>query len=168
MDRDMSAAHYHRLNVNSLENLREILCATYPDLCPVFSIEFADGVLIVPRERMHDAASDLKDLGFERFGMVTAVDLGEEFELVCRLQSSKFAVGMFLKTRLPRDDAVIESLTDLWPGADWQEREVYDLMGIEFTGHPDLRRILLPDDWSGHPLRKDYRNEDVIPRPDYI
>jgi len=69
---------------------------------------------------------------------------------------------------VPRDEPAIETITDLWPGANWDEREVYDLMGVEFVGHPDLRRILLPDDWVGHPLRKDYRDDYVIPRSDYI
>lgn len=154
--------------ITSLEALRETLCSAYPDLCPLFSIEFADGVLMVPRSQLHAAAENLKSLGFERFGMVTAVDFGDDFELVYRLQSSRHGVGMFLKTEVPRDECVIDSITDLWPAANWQEREVFDLFGIEFRGHPDLRRILLADDWVGHPLRKDYQDDFVIPRPDYI
>ena len=152
----------------NLETLREALCAEHPDLCPLFSTEFADGSLMVARSQLHATAANLKELGFERFGMVTAVDFGDDFELVYRLQSTRFSVGMFLKTEVPRDEAVIESICDLWPAADWQEREVYDMFGIEFRDHPDLRRILLPDDWVGHPLRKDYRDDSVIPRPDYI
>ena len=152
----------------NLETLREALCATHPDLCPLFSIEFADGSLMVARSQLHATAANLKDLGFERFGMITAVDFADDFELVYRLQSSRFGVGMFLKTEVPRDEAVIESICDLWPAADWQEREVYDMFGIEFREHPDLRRILLPEEWVGHPLRKDYRDDSVIPRPDYI
>jgi len=152
----------------SLEALRRHLCDAYPDLCPLFSIEFADGVLMVPRSRLHSAAADVKALGFDRFGFVTAVDFGDDFELVYRLQAPAFGVGLFLKTEVPRDEAVIESLTDLWPAADWQEREVFDLFGIEFRGHPDLRRILLPEDWVGHPLRKDYQDDRIVRRPDYI
>jgi NADH-quinone oxidoreductase subunit C len=152
----------------NLEALRFTLCTTYPDLCPLFSVEFADGVLMVPRSQLRGAAEDLRALGFERFGMVTAVDFGDDFELVYRLQSTPFGVGLFLKTEVPRDEAVIETITDLWPAADWQEREVYDMFGIEFRGHPDLRRILMPEDFVGYPLRKDYRDESIIKRPDYI
>jgi NADH-quinone oxidoreductase subunit C len=61
-----------------------------------------------------------------------------------------------MKTRLSAEDPVVDSVTSLWPTANWHEREAYDLMGIRFQDHPDLRRILLPADWQGHPLRKDY------------
>ena len=152
----------------NLEYLRRRLCDVYPNLCPLFSIEFSDGVLQVPSVALHSAAEDLKSLGFERFGFVTAVDRGDVFEMVYRLQSGEFGVGIFLKTDIPRDAPSIATLTDLWPAADWQEREVYDLFGIDFIGHPDMRRILLPEDWVGYPLRKDYADDSVIPRPDYI
>jgi NADH-quinone oxidoreductase subunit C len=61
-----------------------------------------------------------------------------------------------VKIDLPRDKPVVPSVAALWPSANWQEREQFDLLGVEFTGHPDLRRILLPEDWVGHPLRKDW------------
>jgi NADH-quinone oxidoreductase subunit C len=153
---------------SNLEYLRRELCVVYPDLCPLFSTEFADGVLQVPSGVLHDAAENLKILGFERFGFVTAVDRGEVFEMVYRLQSAEFGVGIFVKAEIPREEAVVQTFTDLWPAAGWQEREVFDLFGIEFRGHPDLRRILLPDDWVGYPLRKDYQDDSVIHRPDYI
>ena len=152
----------------NVEQLREHLCSTYPDLCPLFSIEFGDGVLQVECKRLFDAAQDLQDLGFDRLGWLTAVDWGEEFELVYRLQSRDMQTGMFLKCRIAREDPIACSMTPLWPSADWHEREVYDLFGIEFDGHPDLKRILLPDDWVGHPLRKDYEDDGLIRRPDYI
>ncbi|MBA4370749.1 MAG: hypothetical protein C0418_04140 [Coriobacteriaceae bacterium] len=152
----------------SIEDLREHLCATYPDLCPLFSIEFGDGTLAVQVGRLQAAAADLKRLGFDRLGMVTAVDRGETFEMVYRLQSREHRVGVFLKCPVPREDPRVPSLVAFWPAADWQEREVYDLFGIVFDGHPDLRRIMLPEDAEGHPLRKDFVSERVIPRPDYI
>jgi NADH-quinone oxidoreductase subunit C len=151
-----------------IESLRDHLCDMYPDLCPLFSIEFGDGTLVVPADRLHGAAADLKELGFSRLSMVTAVDNGEVFTLVYRLKSRTLEAGIFLKADVPREDPRIDSVFDLWPAADWQEREVFDLFGITFTGHPNLCRILLPDDWQGHPLRKDYADANIIKRPDYI
>lgn len=152
----------------NIEQLREHLCNEYPDLCPLFSIEFGDGVLMVECGRVYTAAEDLKALGFDRLGMVTAVDRGEHFEMVYRLTSRSMTTGIFLKCQVPRETPRVNSLVPLWPAALWQEREVFDLFGIEFEGHPDLRRILLPDTWVGHPLRKDYHDERIIKRPDYI
>lgn len=139
-----------------------------PQLYPLFSEEFGDAVIGVERERLVEMAEELKRLGFDRLGMVTAVDRGEMFTLVYRLQSRSLSAAIFLKTRVPREDAVADSLCGVWPAANWQEREVFDLFGITFTGHPDLRRILLPEDWVGFPLRKDYQDERLIRRPDYI
>jgi NADH/F420H2 dehydrogenase subunit C len=151
-----------------VEDLREQLCDRHPDLCPLFSIEFGDGIMVVDVDRLHEAASDLHELGFDLLGMVTAVDRGEHFEMVYRLRSRTMQCGMFLKCLVPREEAVVPSMYDLWPGANWHEREVYDLFGVTFTGHPDLRRMFLPEDWVGHPLRKDYRDDRLIRRPDYI
>jgi NADH-quinone oxidoreductase subunit C len=151
-----------------IEELREHLCERHPDLCPLFSLEFGDGILVVDAEKLHDAASDLCDLGFDLLGWCTAVDRGTFFEMVYRLRSRTMQVGMFLKCQVPRESPSIASLTDLWPAANWHEREVYDLFGITFEGHPDLRRMFLPDDWPGHPLRKDYADDRMIRRPDYF
>ena len=153
----------------SIAELKERLCENYPVLCPHFSGEFGDGVLLVPHDSLKRAASDLKALGFDRLGMVTAVDRGDGYlGLVYRLTSRSLRAGLFLKAKVPISDPTTPTVTDLWPAADWQEREVFDLFGIVFTGHPDLRRILLPEDWVGHPLRKDYVDERIIRRPDYI
>jgi NADH-quinone oxidoreductase subunit C len=153
----------------TIEQLKEHLCELYPVHCPYFSVEFGDAVLLVPPDIIKRAATDLKAMGFDRLGMVTAVDKADgKLILVYRLTSRTLHAAIFLKTRVPADDAVTPTVTDLWPAANWQEREVYDLFGIDFTGHPDLRRILLPDDWVGFPLRKDYEDERVVKRPDYI
>lgn len=152
----------------NIEQVRDHLCAMHPNLCPLFSIEFGDGTLQVGCDELFDAAKDLKELGFDRLGMLTAVDRGEYFEMVYRLQSRSMSTGIFLKCHVPRERPRTRSLVSLWPAALWQEREVYDLFGIGFADHPDLRRILLREDWVGHPLRKDYVDEKVVRRPDYI
>jgi NADH:ubiquinone oxidoreductase subunit C len=152
----------------NIEELREHLCERYPLLCPLFSEEYGDAVLTVDYFVLHDAAKDLKDLGFDRLGMVTAVDRVDFIEMVYRMHSRGIHAAIYLKCAVPKSDPKVDSLFDLWPAADWQEREVYDLFGVEFVGHPDLRRIVLPDDWVGHPLLKDYKDDRIVPRPDYI
>jgi NADH-quinone oxidoreductase subunit C len=99
------------------------------------------------------------DQKFIRLSSVTAVDLypaEPRFEVVYHLHSIERNERLRLKCRLRGDDPQIESLTPVWRSANWYEREVFDLFGIQFTGHPDLRRIMMPDDWEGYPLRKDY------------
>ena len=81
----------------------------------------------------------------------------ERFEVVYEFYSIRKRHRIRLKTRVPESDCIVDSLTDLWKGADFMEREVYDMMGIRFRRHPDLRRILMPDDYTeGYPLRKDF------------
>lgn len=97
-----------------------------------------------------------KERHFEHLALITAIDYKTHLEVVYNFWSYSKNVPLELRARLPPGDAKIQSLTSLWAGADWHEREEYDLMGVTFEGHPDLRRILLPDGWKGHPLRKDY------------
>jgi NADH-quinone oxidoreductase subunit C len=102
----------------------------------------------------------LNDWGMNYLANLSAVDYDSEFEVVYHLYAipdngKKIAV----KVRVPHQQAQVPSLVTVFPTADWQEREAFDLMGISFSGHPNLVRILLPDDFSGHPLRKDFRKE---------
>ena len=78
------------------------------------------------------------------------------FEVVYHLYSIKHRHMIRVRAEVPEDDCAIDSVVDIWAGANWHERECYDLFGVTFKGHPDLRRILMPEDWEGHPLRKDY------------
>jgi NADH-quinone oxidoreductase subunit C len=99
------------------------------------------------------------DQTFVRLSTVTAVDrypAEPRFEVVYHLHSVDRNQRVRLKCWLRGEDPVIESVTSVWRGANWYEREVFDLFGINFLNHPDLRRIMMPDDWEGHPLRKDY------------
>jgi len=96
---------------------------------------------------------------FVRLSTVTAVDrypAEPRFEVVYHLHSVERNERVRLKCRLGGEQPEIASVTSVWRGANWYEREVFDLFGIRFQGHPDLRRILMPEDWEGHPLRKDY------------
>ncbi len=126
-------------------------------------IEFrGDTTIVVPREHLRAVAErcrDAADLQFNLLSDATCVDrLPSEprFELNYQLVSIPKRRRVTLQVRVPGSDAVVDSLTSVWPGAGWLEREIFDLMGVRFNGHPDLRRILLPEDWEGHPLRKDF------------
>lgn len=138
------------------------------DLNACISEHHDDCVIEIAPDKLLQAATELEEIGFDRLGLVTAVDWGTEFELVYRLASRSLSAAVFLKARIAREDPVVASLCGIWPAANWHEREVFDLFGIRFEGHPDLRRILLPEEWEGFPLRKDYSNPNVIHRPDYI
>ena len=105
------------------------------------------------------------DFGFEHCSLITAIDNQPQFELVYHfsaingsvfVKDSTAAVMAEIHIFLDRDTPTVESISDLWFGANWHEREAFDLMGIYFIGHPDLRRVLLPEGFAGHPLRKDY------------
>ncbi|MBI5369481.1 MAG: NADH-quinone oxidoreductase subunit C [Planctomycetes bacterium] len=104
---------------------------------------------------------DDPDMAYDCLTDVTAVDylnrgLWERFAVVYNLYSFSRNERFRVKAFVPEDDPAIESVAALWPAASWAEREAFDMYGIRFTGHPDLRRILMPDDYPGHPLRKDY------------
>ncbi|OGB90648.1 hypothetical protein A2625_04400 [candidate division WOR-1 bacterium RIFCSPHIGHO2_01_FULL_53_15] len=104
---------------------------------------------------------------YDYLPFMTAIDYPEKniIELVYRLQSTATNETLMLKVELPRDKAEVSSLISVWPAADWHEREVYDMFGVKFIGHPDLRRILLPPDWQGYPLLKDYTDPNMIKKP---
>ncbi len=133
------------------------------------SIEHDQPTFVVHRDILLELASFLRDdpdLKFVRLADLCGADfLGVEremgrrarFEVVYHFHS--FELKRWVRVRVPvdEDDAEVPSLTGLWSGANWYERETYDLFGIRFADHPDLTRILMPDDWDGHPLRKDYQ-----------
>lgn len=153
----------------TLEELRNRLAELSPRLYPLFSLEFGDAVIGVAPEDLLATAVELRDIGFDRLGMVTAVDYPDWIVMVYRMQSRPLSAALFVKTQLPKGEPLrVASLVDVWPAANWQEREVYDLFGVKFDGHPDMRRILLPEEFEGHPLRKDFTSPNLIRRPDYI
>jgi len=127
-----------------------------------------DETVTVRKEALAKAAAWLRDdLGFDFLMDLTAVDyLPREprFELVCHLYSSKHNYRLRLKCPVEGADPLVDSLTGVWAGANWFEREVYDMFGLKFRGHPDLRRILMYDGFEGYPLRKDYPLKKRQPR----
>jgi NADH-quinone oxidoreductase subunit C len=126
-------------------------------------VEFrGETTVVVARQHLRRTAEYLASelsLRFSFLSDITAVDrfpLEPRFEVNYQLLSLDRRERLRLKVRVPGGDAVVPSVTSIWPTANWHERESFDLMGIRFEGHPDLSRILMPDDWEGHPLRKDY------------
>ncbi len=126
-------------------------------------IEFrGETTAVIPREHLRRAAEFLANepgLRFTFLSDITAVDkfpVEPRFELNYHLLSLERRERVRLKVRVPGNDPVVPTVTPIWPAANWHEREAFDLMGVRFDGHPDLVRILMPDDWEGHPLRKDY------------
>lgn len=100
---------------------------------------------------------------FDMLSCITGIDNGEDpgtMEVVYHLYSITRGLSLALRVILDRPEPVVDSVTEIWKTADWHERETYDLFGIRFNNHPDLRRILLPNDWEGHPLRKDYKHQE--------
>ena len=112
----------------------------------------------VPLERWQEVARFAKDtLGCRYFNWLTAVDWKEQgLEVLARLDNLDARLAVTMRTRLPPGATGCPTLTSVFRGAGWMERECYDMFGVAFEGHPDLRRILLDQDWEGHPLRKDY------------
>jgi NADH-quinone oxidoreductase subunit C len=105
---------------------------------------------------------DEAELRFDVLSNLSGVDYRADgqIEVVYHLYSYPHRHKVVLKVRTPRDEAVLPSVESIWKAANWHEREVYDLLGVTFTGHPDLRRLLMPEDWVGHPLRKDFVEPD--------
>ena len=115
----------------------------------------------IPAAKLVEVCKYLKEnpaMAFDVPNQMTAVDFIKEnlFELVYYLYSSKQKHGIVLKVQIDRASAQVDSVTPIWSGMDWQEREVFDLMGIQFKGHPNLKRIMMWEGFSGFPLRKDY------------
>lgn len=152
-----------------LSSTIESLSADFPGSIKELPEYRGEVTLLISKDQILNICRSLKDaFGFGFLADLTAVDYLEvktpRYEVVYHLH--RFGpeydenVRLRLKVEVPEDDPVIDSVTPVWSGADWLEREAYDMFGIEFTGHPDLRRILMPEDYGPFPLRKDFDVRD--------
>ncbi|MHA2028155.1 MAG: NADH-quinone oxidoreductase subunit C [Candidatus Kariarchaeaceae archaeon] len=118
----------------------------------------------IDKARLVDVANFLKhELGFTLPNMCTGIDNKDHIEVLWHIGNTEDEILIILRTKTDRDESEVPSLTTVWKGLNWHERETYDLVGVKFVNHPDLRRLLLPENWEGHPLREDY----VYRKPNY-
>jgi NADH-quinone oxidoreductase subunit C len=142
--------------------------AVLPEV-PRLPDRLVDQLAFPHRDTYHRMVTAFRDAGFEMCADLCAVDYlmhpgrtlpegvsPERFEVVVNLLSLSMRQRVRIRVQVPESDPSLDSVVDVYPGADAMEREAYDLMGIVFEGHPDMTRILMPEDWEGHPLRKDY------------
>jgi len=118
-----------------------------------------DPWMVVDPKAIVEVCGWLKDdpeISMDCLSNQSGVDYKDRIEVVYHLFSYRHRHGAVLKVRLPRENAMVATVENLWKSANWLEREIYDLVGVTFEGHSDMRRILMPEDWPGHPLRKDF------------
>ena len=155
---------------NSAKDIESILDGTFDILsfykgplglvASVRSLELLDIALF---------ARDDENLRFDFLNHYTAVDHPpQSLEVFVQLFSFTYRHKLTLKCRLDRSDPRIPSLSSIWPASNWYEREMYDLFGIVFTGHVELKRLFMPANWVGHPLRKDYEDSRILPLPEVL
>jgi NADH-quinone oxidoreductase subunit C len=138
---------------------------TVPSAAVAEGVVAGDRWVTVPRERIREALQELRAQGYETYAFMTCVDHlatpvlekpPERFELVYQLRDMRSHRELRVRVFVPESDPRVASAHDIYRPANWDERETWDLFGIDFEGHPDLSRILMPEDWLGHPLRRDF------------
>src|SRR5690348_4294541 len=135
------------------------LLSSLPDSILDAAFDRDELTLTIAKDRIREAAAVIQKAGYSFLEDVTCVDWypGEpRFHVVYHILSMALKERVRLVAQVESVDPTIESITSVWPSANFYEREVWDLFGVRFTGHPNLRRIMMPDEWQGHPLRKDY------------
>ena len=145
--------------------INQILIIKFPDKITSFSIEPPEPFIRINPQDVPEIISFLKNdpvLKMDYLNLISGVDWINEnkMEVVYHLSSISQHHKIAVHVYLDRGNPIVPTITRLYGAANWHERETYDLFGIQFEGHPDLRRILLPDDWEGYPLRKDYKFPD--------
>jgi NADH-quinone oxidoreductase B subunit len=140
-------------------NVADIVERETPKPVPKKSADLPKTGNYVLPDQITQYALNLKESGFDYLSYISAVDYGPSLDLVYDVRSIEKNEEKTWKVSLDSPNPKVPSIAPIYRGAEWHEREVYDLFGVEFIGHPNLRRILLPDDWKGHPLKKDYTME---------
>jgi len=148
------------------EDLTTLITSWVPDQKPGLSKQYPE--FILPAEKLHEVAKSLKENPQTKMDYLfcqTAVDRKDGFHVVYHLTSSVYHHSVVLRVVLPdKVSPTLPTVGDIWPAAEYYEREVFDLFGIRFENHPDLRRLFLEDDWVGYPLRKDYKDSFTLER----
>ena len=138
--------------MNPAEEMKQL----FPDVVLSTGMQVNKPLVIIKKEGLLKVAQKAKEMGFDHLSVITGIDYVSRFEVIYNFFSYTQRQNLVLKVVLEHDNPEVDSLASIWKVADWLERETYDLVGIRFSGHPNLKRILLPDGWIGHPLRKDY------------
>ena len=148
------------------EQLTTLITDLVPDQKPGLSKQYPE--FILPVEKLHEVAKVLKvtpETKMDYLFCLTAADRKDGFHVIYHLTSSEFNHPVVLRVILPdKVQPTIPTVSDIWCAAEYYEREVFDLFGIQFQNHPDLRRLFLDDDWIGYPLRKDYKDSFTLDR----
>ena len=145
----------------------EILQSKFPEAQLKIIEQSTPLCLLCPAELIISIATELQqnhETYFDQLACVTGIDNGPQLntmEVVYNLYSIPFNQSLTLKVVLDRKNPEVESVSSIWKSANWLEREIFDMYGIQFKNHPDLRRILMPADWDGFPLRKDYKEQET-------
>jgi NADH-quinone oxidoreductase subunit C len=149
------------------EEILEQLKQKFGDALRETEVKGVEVRLTTTPEHAREVCLLLRDLGFEYLNCLSGADWVTHLEVVYDLSSLQHSNKAHVRVKVERENPLVRTVSDLWRAADWHERECYDMFGVRFDGHPDHRRILLPEDWVGYPLRKDYADERMVPYTDY-
>ena len=155
----------------SQEEIKKILTEKFPDKLKEGKILGFEPSFILVKDALLEVCrfvKELKELGFDLVSCMSGADYPDRFEVIYILFSFPHKHKLNLKVQLPKENPEIESVTSIWQGANWHEREIAELFGIKFKNHPDPRPILLPEGWDeGYPLRKDWTGKDFKRMPEF-
>ena len=147
------------------DEIIQALKSRFGEVIKASEVKGVEARMDVDRGKSYEVLLALKGMGLDYLNCISSVDriASGELEAVYNLSSLNEPAKAMVRVRVPKEDPIIQSAVAIWNAANWHERKAFDLMGIRFDGHPDLRRILTSEDWVGHPLRKDYQDERLVP-----